>query len=853
MIPQRLRLRNFMCYREEQILDFSGIHLACLTGDNGHGKSALLDAMTWALWGKARARRDDELITLGETEMWVELEFDLAGQRYRVWRQRSKRGQGQTDLHFYVWNGSGDEWQLLDEGTLRERQGQITRALHMEYEIFTNSAFLLQGRADSFTLKTPGERKQILSDILGLNRYDVYEERAKQETQVRKDEAARIQGEIDAIDRELARAEEYRQTLQAAKIAAAQAVQVLRSAEEEQSRCRSAVQERHAQSRQLSDLKARLARAEQDLADSTRQLTAARNDLASLETLLARQQEIEEGWAALQAARAADDAWNAKLLRSTQLSEGLNQAQWAVAQARLALEADRRRLLDRQQDLERKVAFGLEQGKVLAHLQELLQDLAAREARRQAIASELRSVGERAAELRVRGERLRADGLAVREKIEMLAATESANCPLCGQPLEADHRDRMLAELNAERDALAAQFQANQSEIKSLASGQSVLEKEDEALGRALRIREARQREAAQAEAAVAEGETVAEEEHRVLDQISELDGRLASEDYASAERSELSRIRAELVEVGYDSAAHETVRTNREELEPFDALYQRELVPALESIADVRARVEMLLAQVARRRDEFSEDLAESDRLTAAVAELPVLQAALDRATSAVDAAAAAERRARQEEGAAMQLLDALASLTDRRARLLAESATLSAEMSIYSQLREAFGKKGLQAMIIESAIPEVEVEANQLLNRMSDGRMSLRLETQREKVTGGVAETLDIVISDELGSRAYELYSGGEAFRANLALRIAISKLLARRAGARLQTLIIDEGFGTQDTQGRQLLVEAINSIQGDFERILVITHIEELRDQFPARIEVVKTSDGSQVTVA
>jgi exonuclease SbcC len=852
MIPHRLRLRNFMCYREEQTLDFSGIHLACLAGDNGHGKSALLDAMTWALWGKARARRDDELIALGETEMWVDLEFDLAGQRYRVWRQRSKRGQGQTELHFYVWNASGDEWQLLDEGSLRERQGQITRALHMEYEIFTNSAFLLQGRADSFTLKTPGERKQILSDILGLNRYDVYEERAKQEAQVRKDEAARVQGEIDAIDRELARADEYRQSLRAAQTAAAQAVQVLRSAEEEQSRSRTAVQERHAQSRQLSDLKTRLARAERDLADSERQLTAARTDLASLETILARQQEIEEGWAALQAARAEDDAWNAKLLRTTQLSERLNQAQWAVAQARLALEADRRRLLDRQQDLQRKVAFGLDQRKVRAHLQELLLDLAARETRRQAIVDELRSVGERAAELRIRGERLRADGLAVREKIEMLSAAESANCPLCGQPLDPDHRDGMLADLNAERDGLAAQFQANQTELKSLVHRQSALEKEDEALARALRVREARQREAAQAEAAVAEGQTAAEEEHRVLDQISELDGRLAGEDYASAERAELSRVQAELVEVGYDSPAHEGVRTSREDLEPFDALYQRQLVPALESIADVRARVEILLAQVARRRDEFSEDLAESDRLTVAVAELPELQAALDRATSAVDAAAAAERRARQEEGAAMQLLDALTSLSEKRSRLLAESATLNAEVSIYSQLREAFGKKGLQAMIIESAIPEVEVEANRLLNRMSDGRMSLRLETQREKVTGGVAETLDIVISDELGSRAYELYSGGEAFRANLALRIAISKLLARRAGARLQTLIIDEGFGTQDAQGRQLLVEAINSIQGDFERILVITHIEELRDLFPARVGVVKTAAGSQVSV-
>lgn len=199
------------------------------------------------------------------------------------------------------------------------------------------------------------------------------------------------------------------------------------------------------------------------------------------------------------------------------------------------------------------------------------------------------------------------------------------------------------------------------------------------------------------------------------------------------------------------------------------------------------------------------------------------------------------------------MQQIDALTAQVERRARRAADLAALNEEISIYNQLREAFGKKGLQAMIIESAIPEVEVEANLLLNRLSDGRMSLRLETQREKVTGGVAETLDIVISDELGGRPYELYSGGEAFRVNLALRIAISKLLARRAGAQLQTLVIDEGFGTQDAQGRQLLVEAINSIQADFERIFVVTHIEELKDMFPARIDVVKTAGGSQARVA
>ena len=91
-----------------------------------------------------------------------------------------------------------------------------------------------------------------------------------------------------------------------------------------------------------------------------------------------------------------------------------------------------------------------------------------------------------------------------------------------------------------------------------------------------------------------------------------------------------------------------------------------------------------------------------------------------------------------------------------------------------------------------------------------------------------------------------------GGEAFRINFAVRIALSKLLAHRAGARLQTIFIDEGFGTQDAQGREALVEAINTVNKDFERIIVITHIDELKDAFPARIEIEKTSTGSRARV-
>ncbi|MCI0396533.1 MAG: hypothetical protein L0322_16570 [Chloroflexi bacterium] len=129
----------------------------------------------------------------------------------------------------------------------------------------------------------------------------------------------------------------------------------------------------------------------------------------------------------------------------------------------------------------------------------------------------------------------------------------------------------------------------------------------------------------------------------------------------------------------------------------------------------------------------------------------------------------------------------------------------------------------------------------------------MRVVFDTQRRlKTSDRLTETLDIRIVDGAGERPYENYSGGEQFRVNFAIRLALSRVLARRAGARLQTLVIDEGFGSQDPDGRQRLIEAINTIQNDFERILIITHIDELRDAFPTRIEVEKGPGGSVISV-
>ncbi|NTV65189.1 MAG: hypothetical protein HGA65_16895 [Oscillochloris sp.] len=150
---------------------------------------------------------------------------------------------------------------------------------------------------------------------------------------------------------------------------------------------------------------------------------------------------------------------------------------------------------------------------------------------------------------------------------------------------------------------------------------------------------------------------------------------------------------------------------------------------------------------------------------------------------------------------------------------------------------------------MLIETAIPQIEDEANRLLGRMTDGQMHLSFEMQRDTKKGDPVETLEIKIADALGTRVYDAFSGGEAMRANFAVRIALSRLLARRAGARLETLVIDEGFGTLDSLGRERMVEAITSVQDDFRRIIVITHIDELKDRFPALIEVTKTPLGSR----
>ena len=212
-------------------------------------------------------------------------------------------------------------------------------------------------------------------------------------------------------------------------------------------------------------------------------------------------------------------------------------------------------------------------------------------------------------------------------------------------------------------------------------------------------------------------------------------------------------------------------------------------------------------------------------------------------------------ENKVRSELGGAQQKVDVLSTQRQRKVDLEKECEELQMQIARHKTLERAFGKDGVPALLIEQSLPQIELKANELLDRLSDGQMSIRFITQTEykdKKRDDLRETLDIQISDSAGLRNYEMYSGGEAFRVNFAIRLALSEVLAQRKGARLQTLVIDEGFGSQDARGRQRLIEAINLVKDDFAKILVITHLDELKDVFPTRIEVEKTERGSTVQV-
>lgn len=336
---------------------------------------------------------------------------------------------------------------------------------------------------------------------------------------------------------------------------------------------------------------------------------------------------------------------------------------------------------------------------------------------------------------------------------------------------------------------------------------------------------------------------------------LARLQQELEAGEYAREANAELIRVRSEAKDLGYSEearAAHREARALWDTLQHAPVRWDR-----LQNELSQSGRVANQIADNAAALADANLTRERLDKEAAAVGDVALQLAACERALHEAQTHLKQlrddEREARTELGKQQQALDELTRRETERASLAEERKTKAREAFVLTQTGKAFGKDGIQALIIENAIPEIQDDANAILRRLTRNEMQISLESQREKQSGGTRETLDIKISDDKGTREYLLFSGGEAFRADFALRIALSKLLARRAGTQLRTLIIDEGFGTQDSEGLQNMIECIQTIAQDFSKVLVVTHLDVIKNAFPTRIEVHKdAATGSHYEV-
>jgi exonuclease SbcC len=340
--------------------------------------------------------------------------------------------------------------------------------------------------------------------------------------------------------------------------------------------------------------------------------------------------------------------------------------------------------------------------------------------------------------------------------------------------------------------------------------------------------------------------------------QIAHLNQRVAQEGTDSDCARQIAAVDNYIAELGYSNEQHNVIRQALRQAQSWQWRYQQ-LLSAQQQHPQLQQRTQELEQALQARLSERQVLFGQIEIINRKLAEAPDASAQIQ----ALEQQLAVRRRQLDEnlaqlgrlQGQANQL-EALQQQSEQQQQQLQ---TAKQQYRVYQELAQAFGKNGIQALMIENVLPQLEAETNQLLARLSANQLHVQFVTQKagrsgrsSKKNAKLIDTLDILIADAQGTRAYETYSGGEAFRINFAIRLALAKLLAQRAGAALQMLIVDEGFGTQDAEGCDRLIAAINAIAPDFACILTVTHMPHLKEAFQARIEVRKNQQGSQISL-
>ena len=320
--------------------------------------------------------------------------------------------------------------------------------------------------------------------------------------------------------------------------------------------------------------------------------------------------------------------------------------------------------------------------------------------------------------------------------------------------------------------------------------------------------------------------------------------------------QQQLTALEAQIAEIGYNLEAHNQLRAAVRQAQSWQLRYQ-ELTTAQQQYPQVCQRLASLTQSWEGRRSDQEGINSQINQIVKQLEEYPDITNDIHTLEERIQ-----QRRQQLDEhlanqGRLQQHLTQLESLKTQYQEQQQKLQELQRQYRVHQELALAFGKNGIQALMIENILPQLEAETNQILTRLTGNQLHVQIVTQRAGRSSSrkqtkLIDTLDILIADASGTRAYETYSGGEAFRINFSIRLALARLLAQRAGTSLQMLIVDEGFGTQDAEGCDRLIAAINAIASDFSCILTVTHMPQFKEAFQTRIEVSKTQQGSQLSL-
>jgi len=784
--------------------------------------------------------------------MEVELEFVVGKQLYRVIRKHLKSSSsrpGQTLLELQVASDNG--FKSRASGVVDAKK-EIENILLMDYQTFVNSALFLQGHANEFSIKQPAKRKEVLANILGLYLYDQFEEQAKNLAKDRERETRTLNNAIGDITQQLTLKNQCQSELNKVQQEVSVIEKELGIQEAKVIALRREKESLEAKQQHLTELGTRLKRAEKELVYWEQKSKEYGSKIEQYEQLMAQKGAIEEGYNRFLNFKLLNDGFNEKLVQLHSLREHMRPLEKTI-------EAAKSQLVTQQEVIKNQTSEHEARFTELPRLEERLIQICHQTVELDGLQEEITREKEQNQQLLSQIHHLESLSSQLEEEIKTLAekinllAQSGAHCPLCQTKLGTERREQLQTKLKLEKEAksktlLIKQEEAEQNKLEYQSTRNELSQRE----AFANKQRMEKQSQASIIKNRINEIKQAATELSEEKTKLKEVELCLAKGHYAISQRQALARLEEAQNKLGYDEPKHHWVQEQLEELRKYEK-YKPELDEARlvrdrerAALTEAQGVISNLYAHIEEDREQRQKFLTELAALPNAASKLAEVEQT--RQTLANQWRSSYERVASLQ--VKLRQYDELENSRRDKQKLYHQALK---EGKIYEELAEAFGKKGIQALLIEQALPEVEAEANQLLGKMTDNRMMLRLETQRGTKKGETIETLDIKIADELGTRNYEMYSGGEAFRIDIALRIALSKLLVRRAGASLSTLIIDEGFGTQDDSGREKIVEVLNSIQDYFDKIIVITHLEELRDAFPARINVIKTAQGSTISLS